>query len=147
MLLEQFVDRLGRVGFVDLLAKLSLHMEPANLGQCLDVVAHLIGPARQEDNQADGLAIDGLKVDRLSGLADRHRHIAEHIRLAVRNRQALPDTGGSRLFTRPDRFLERRGIGDLARLGERLNQLVDDLVLLDRLERREDAFRSAFGRL
>ena len=54
MLLEQFVDRLGRVGFVDLLAKLSLHMEPANLGQCLDVVAHLIGPARQEDNQADG---------------------------------------------------------------------------------------------
>lgn len=126
-------------GGVDALAELVEDHEAGDLGEGLDVVGGFVGRAGEEDDELDGLAVDGFEVERVGGLADGHGELGHARGLAVGDGEAVADAGGSGHLASPDGIFETGGIADAARGGEDIDEFVDDALFVAGREWAADA--------
>ena len=103
---EQFKEFLAACGGVGFVAELFHVHQAADASEGLDVIALLVGRAGEQDDEFDGLAIDGIKIHRLGGLADCHGEAGHACAFAVGNSEAKADAGGAGLLACPHCVLE-----------------------------------------
>ncbi|CAE7757675.1 unnamed protein product [Symbiodinium sp. CCMP2592] len=94
------------------------------------------------DNQLDRLRIHRLKVHWCRGATYCESGGGDAVTLSVRDGEAVADSSGSGLFSRPYGIFECFGLFYFVVFSEEINELVDRVLLVLRLKRRADAFNA-----
>ena len=89
----------------------------------------LVKGTGQENDQRNGFAVDGAKLDRVRGLAQCHAEVLATGDLSMGDGDAVPDAGGARLLSLPDRLAQLLPISDADRIRQNVNQLKNGILL------------------
>ncbi len=88
---------------------------------------------QQDENEVDGLAVHRVEINRLGEPGEQPVDAGDGRQLAMRDGDALADAGGTQLFAL-QQGLEDHPVVDRHLGGERLGQLLQQLLLVRRLE-------------
>lgn len=98
--------------------------------------------ACEQDDEFDGLGVHGLELHRGGWTTDREGGGGDAVALAVRDREAVPDSCGAGLLAGPDGVLEGLWVFDHVVVREQIDKLVDRGLLISRGQRCLDAVNS-----
>src|SRR5262245_56663471 len=87
--------------------------------------AGLIGRADQQNDERDRALVEALKLDRLRGTTSGHDERLAAVTFAVRNSQAITDTGGALGLALQNGFERRIAIGEAPGWGEEIDEFGD----------------------
>jgi len=119
---EGLVDFLGGIGIFNFLPEGVFGHESAKAREGLDVGAGLVDAGAEEDDEVDGQTVEAVEFQGLRGFSNGDNEGIEALALAVRDGEALADTGGAGRLAGEDGLEEMGFLGNLSRLMQDLDQ-------------------------